>query len=370
MSEAVRQPDTASRACARLLASLDPLLRGWLPRQRWFAGKGRPVTGFSLVSSTQLLPVTPAAGRTPDSACPPGLLHLLVRAEQDTPGAQGGPSGDCYQLLLGVRDTLPPPLAPALIGQVTEGPLAGRTVYEALYDPRLAEVLLDALRRRARIGSLRFERDAGTEIGHGLPPRMLGAEQSNSSLVYGDTFILKLFRRIVPGINPDLELPHALARTDCPRVPPPAAWFVADAGGAGTEGRGRLSFPATPVSGATAGRPALARSGGRSSAGSPSASSGGSVPYGVAAPSGAWPTASAAGCLSPSGTASSHLASSGTVRSASASSSAASTGSSAGSPTPVSCRPARHRPRRPIRTRHAARRGRRKPWCWACSSPI
>ncbi|CAM5729401.1 1,4-alpha-glucan branching enzyme GlgB [Streptomyces hirsutus] len=30
-----------------LLASLDPLLREWLPRQRWFAGKGRPITGFT-----------------------------------------------------------------------------------------------------------------------------------------------------------------------------------------------------------------------------------------------------------------------------------------------------------------------------------
>ncbi|MFJ2762563.1 maltokinase N-terminal cap-like domain-containing protein [Streptomyces prasinus] len=213
-----------------LLASLDPLLRQWLPRQRWFAGKGRPVTGFTLVAATELLP--PGARL--------GLYHLLVRAHQPDPPDVSGPPGssacgggtarpgDCYQLLIGVREALPPRLAPALIGHVSEGPLAGRTVYEALHDARPAELLLEALRTRARIGGLRFERDPGQEIRPGLVPRLMTVEQSNSSVVYGDTFVLKLLRRVVPGINPDLELPLALARQGCPRVPPPTAWLVAD----------------------------------------------------------------------------------------------------------------------------------------------
>ncbi|NEY37013.1 hypothetical protein GTU99_33665, partial [Streptomyces sp. PRKS01-65] len=46
MSEAATPFVTAAPG---LLASLDPLLREWLPRQRWFAGKGRPVTGFCLL---------------------------------------------------------------------------------------------------------------------------------------------------------------------------------------------------------------------------------------------------------------------------------------------------------------------------------
>ncbi|MFF4798800.1 maltokinase [Streptomyces sp. NPDC001351] len=204
-----------------LLASLDPLLREWLPRQRWFAGKGRPVTGFSLVAATELLP---ADGRL-------GLFHLLVRAHQPlTLGAEPHP-GDCYQLLIGVREALPPRLAPALIGHVDQGPLAGRTVYDALYDSRPAEVLLEALRTQARIGGLRFEREPGQEIRTGLVPRLVTAEQSNSSVVYGDTFILKLLRRVVPGVNPDLELPLALAREGCPRVPAPTAWLRAELAG-------------------------------------------------------------------------------------------------------------------------------------------
>lgn len=220
MPEAVIRTDTSPPG---LLASLDPLLREWLPRQRWFAGKGRPVTGFSLVAATELLPA--------DSRL--GLHHVLVRAHQRHTPAGGGAQepGDCYQLLIGTREALPPRLAPALIGHVTEGPAAGRTAYDALYDTRPAEVLLEALRTRARIGGLRFERAPDDVIRAGLVPRLMTAEQSNSSVVYGDTFILKVLRRIVSGVNPDLELPLALAREGCPRVPAPAGWMVADLAG-------------------------------------------------------------------------------------------------------------------------------------------
>lgn len=87
------------------------------------------------------------------------------------------------------------------------GPLAGRTVYEALQDPRLAALLLERLRSPGAIGPLGFHRAAAVPAG--LPPRVLDAEQSNTSLVYGDAYILKVFRRIHPGVNPDLELPLA-----------------------------------------------------------------------------------------------------------------------------------------------------------------
>ncbi|WP_432076043.1 maltokinase N-terminal cap-like domain-containing protein [Streptomyces wuyuanensis] len=225
MSEAA-----STRTPVALLPSLSPLLREWLPRQRWFAGKGRPVTGFALVAAVELLPVDSTG---------PGLLHLLLRVRQPgqtlgsrttgrTPAGKrdSGTGGDCYQLLLGVRAALPPYLASALIGRVDEGPLAGRTVYEGLHDPRLAGLLLERLRTPGRFGPLRFDRAA--PVPGGLPARVLDAEQSNSSLVYGDSYILKIFRRVYPGINPDLELPLALARAGCGRVPAPVAWFESD----------------------------------------------------------------------------------------------------------------------------------------------
>ncbi|MFF7443339.1 maltokinase [Streptomyces sp. NPDC008122] len=211
-------PETASttRAPDALLPSLAPLLHEWLPRQRWFAGKGRRVTGFTLDAATELLPLDGTG---------PGLLHLLVRVEQ--PGRPAGTPADCYQLLLGVRTQLPPRLAPALIGRIRQGPLAGRAVYEGLRDPRLAGLLYERLRTPGSTGPLRFH--ATTALPPALAPRMLDAEQSNSSLVFGDSFILKIFRRVSPGANPDLELPLALSRAGCARVPAPVAWFESGA---------------------------------------------------------------------------------------------------------------------------------------------
>ncbi|MFE9257997.1 maltokinase [Streptomyces sp. NPDC006879] len=217
MSEAV-----STAAPPALLPSLDPLLRAWLPRQRWFAGKGRPLTHLNLLSATELLP--PGAG--------PGLIHLLLQVGQGPgsteAGSQSPAEADCYQLLLGVRPTLPFDLEQAAIGKVNEGPLAGHVVYEGLRDPRLAVLLLERLRTPGRLGPLRFDRDPATQIPAGLAPRPLSGEQSNSSLVYGDSFILKVFRRVGPGTNPDLELPRELARVGCTRVPAPVAWYEAD----------------------------------------------------------------------------------------------------------------------------------------------
>ncbi|GGQ34407.1 maltokinase [Streptomyces mutabilis] len=197
---------------AEPMASLGGLLREWLPRQRWFAGKDRPVAELGLLSMTELFP---------------GCLHLLVHTGHGPVPAPGGapPAGDCYQLLLGVREHPSPRLGRAVIGQVQDGPLAGRTVYDALHDPRTAQLLLERLRHPGKAGPLRFEANPSRPVPGGLAPRLLDAEQSNSSLIFGDEFILKLFRRIQPGVNPDLEVPDALARQGCGRVPAPVAWM-------------------------------------------------------------------------------------------------------------------------------------------------
>ncbi|MGW0882054.1 maltokinase N-terminal cap-like domain-containing protein [Streptomyces sp. NPDC002671] len=212
MPKAITLRPRTTAGVERPLASLSRLLREWLPGQRWFAGKDRPVTDLSLLSMTELFP---------------GCMHLLVHASHAPVPTPGGtpPPGDCYQLLLGVREHLAPRLERAYIGRVEEGPLAGLAVYDALHDPRCAHLLLERLRQPGTAGPLRFEADRTVQLPGGLPPRLLDAEQSNSSIVYGDAYILKVFRRIQPGVNPDLEVPAALAAQGCARVPAPVAWF-------------------------------------------------------------------------------------------------------------------------------------------------
>jgi maltokinase len=216
-----------------LLRSLDPLLRRWLPRQRWFAGKGLPIGDFRLAAATELVPPGGRLG-------PLGLLHVLVDVEQP------GRPPDCYQLLLGAHPLLPSALVRTALGPAVGGPYDGLTLYDAPHDPRMAALLLERLKLPGRSGGLRFTTEPSAEFPPGLTPRVSTAEQSNTSVIYGDRFILKLFRRVSPGSNPDLELSLALARAGSRRVAEPVAWFEALDGDDDGPGNGAsLTSPST-----------------------------------------------------------------------------------------------------------------------------
>ncbi|QKW54791.1 maltokinase [Streptomyces buecherae] len=165
----------------------------------------------------------------PHGAGPPPA-NRAARTEPGPAAAHAAANGAGEPVV--AREAAPPRLAHALIGRPATGPLAGALLYEALADPRQAALLLERLRLPGTLGPLRFRRAPGAAIEADLTPRPLAAEQSNSSVVYGDAYILKVFRRIAPGINPDLEVALALTRTGCRRVPPPTAWFEAAGAGA------------------------------------------------------------------------------------------------------------------------------------------
>ncbi len=200
-------------------AGLMDMLAGWLPQQRWFPGRGRPLSELAIISD-----VTLRAGN-------PALRHLIVEAHLRGGANGNGPAGTVaarFQVLVGYRTELPAELSGALIGY-----LDGVACYDALHDPELADVLLSAIREQQIAGPLRFIREPGAPLSFGQAPggRVLGAEQSNTSLVFGDQAILKVLRRLFPGANPDLEVADALARLGSDRVAAPYGWIETDLDG-------------------------------------------------------------------------------------------------------------------------------------------
>ena len=97
---------------------------------------------------------------------------------------------------------------------------------DVLADPDFARDLV-----RVMLSGERVNGEAGAIAGHPtsarpshlpdpLQVRMLGGEQSNTSLVCGDTLMVKQLRRLVPGINPEEEIARFLTdRTDFDHAP-------------------------------------------------------------------------------------------------------------------------------------------------------
>jgi maltokinase len=182
--------------------TFEDTLAAWLPAQRWYSGA--TIRDLTITSQTTLAPGDPE-------------LRLLVVAV-----SSGGQKAQ-YQVLAGIRSQLPDALRHAVMGPA--GP--GRTAYEALHDPVLTKVLLRGMADELTVGPVRFAREPGAAIDVSLDSLMLTAEQSNTSLIFGEWAILKVLRRLFPGQNPDLEVTRALARLGSKHVAEPFGWIEA-----------------------------------------------------------------------------------------------------------------------------------------------
>ena len=87
------------------------------------------------------------------------------------------------------------------------------------------------------VGPLRFRHVPGARIRTDLTSLPITAEQSNTSLLFGDAYICKLFRRLGDGVNLDLEVNLALTRAGCEHVPAVHGWIELAPGGDGTGGQ-------------------------------------------------------------------------------------------------------------------------------------
>ena len=107
----------------------------------------------------------------------------------------------------------------------------GWTVYDGLADPAFGRELLHRMRSDSEVtvdeGVLGFHwaPSASSALGGTVDVRPVGVEQSNSSIVFGDSLILKAFRRVEPGENPELELLRFLSARGFPNIAPLAGWY-------------------------------------------------------------------------------------------------------------------------------------------------
>jgi maltose alpha-D-glucosyltransferase/alpha-amylase len=126
---------------------------------------------------------------------------------------------------------------PAVLARLqSDDPEETGLLYDALWDPGFARGLLGAIAKRRRFKGAGRElaaspsasfREMLADGGNAAPePSILKGEQSNTSIAFGDRFVLKLFRRLEEGINPDLEVGRFLTeRTTFRHAPPVAGWL-------------------------------------------------------------------------------------------------------------------------------------------------
>lgn len=201
------------RPDGQLAQRLASALAGWLPGRRWFGGKGRPVERVDLVQVVEFV------NRLEDfGPCGLSVVAEVVSGAGDgtdaSPAGSGttGRSVGYYHLPIGIRRGA---VAPAGGEPITWAD--GKVVYDATTDPELMTALLELIAHDADKAPLRFTCESGTgadlpaDAQAGLPARPLGAEQSNTSVIFGDRYLLKLFRRLSIGVNPDLEVHRRLS---------------------------------------------------------------------------------------------------------------------------------------------------------------
>jgi trehalose synthase-fused probable maltokinase len=163
-------------------------LKHQLPDRRWFGGKGRPLRATRVVDETVV------------EDGPPALVFSLIEVEFE--------DGD--------RNMYHMPL-------LVEGDGTPRDAFDEVERLRgIGELMAHGHTVKGEEGAFHF---GGPGLDPLAPPggesvRALGAEQSNSSLVLDDDVIVKFFRRIEAGTNPDLELNRLLTNEGFPHIPP------------------------------------------------------------------------------------------------------------------------------------------------------
>jgi len=196
--------------------TLEQALLDWLGSRRWFGGKRKIVTGIHVRE------------KIPISLENDHAIIALVEVEyaQSEPDTYALPLAyavsEAAQTILNERARL------VLARVAVSGSEAEGVVFDALVDKAFCKELLAliATHRTVRTDRGMLEtshtavlRKLRAERALSLEPSISKAEQSNSSVIFGERLILKFFRRIEVGVNPDLELGRFLTARRFPWAP-------------------------------------------------------------------------------------------------------------------------------------------------------
>ena len=182
------------------LDSFQKLLPAYLARQRWFGAKSRVIQRVNLINSTKL----------------PGLNAALAFLEVIYETG----SSDLYQLPIAISsndeaDTIRTTASGSILATLTTRS-GTALLHDATAREDVRQTLLGLIESSTALGSIAgshstaFADARGTDL---LSSRVGSVEQSNTSILYGSKLILKLFRRLQPGENPDTEIGRFLTET-------------------------------------------------------------------------------------------------------------------------------------------------------------
>jgi maltokinase len=234
----------------------DQVLR-YISGARWFAGKGRRARLRSLTPLPWLTDVSDFFRPGAAPAVRFEIAEVSYPAEEDPEPTAVGPEvseldtepmpslgpisvpemdhqfvvapTEHYQLAVSYRAAPHSDLHHAEIGRFTDPDLGPVIAYDAAQDPQACTAILNALlagrRLRSPDSETRFNITNASGLGTHLVPRQFAGQQSNTSVLLGDTAILKLFRRLELGPNLDIEVHAALNAADIPDVARLFGWI-------------------------------------------------------------------------------------------------------------------------------------------------
>ncbi len=183
----------------------------YLGRQRWFAG-----------GAARIREVHPLPWLSPPEHEP------RVRVELVTVAAE--PADSVYCVPMSYYSAEHPPYEHALVGTCVDAEGNTWTAYDALHDRAAVRWLVDGFATEAAAGGLRYHVTGELRLPDDVSSLVLTGEQSNTSLVIGEDMLLKVFRKVQPGRNPDIEVHAALQHAGSHEVAPLRGWVATDSG--------------------------------------------------------------------------------------------------------------------------------------------